>query len=386
MTKRDYYEILEVEKGADEVTIKKAYRKVALKYHPDRNPDNKAAEDKFKEAAEAYSVLSDPDKKARYDRYGHAGVSGNGGGGFRGEGMTMDDIFSTFGDMFGESGSPFESFFGGRGGGSAQGRGQRGSNLRIRVKLNLEELAKGATKKIKVKKQGTCRACNGSGAKDSSSLKTCSTCSGGGYVRQVRNTFLGQMATTTVCPSCSGSGKTITEKCGSCKGEGRTYNEETITIEIPAGVSEGMQLSMAGKGNAGMNGGPAGDLLISIEEEAHDYLKREGSNLVYNLYLNFADAALGTSVEVPTIEGKVKIKVPPGTQAGKIFRLKDKGLPSVQSYGTGDQLIHVNIWTPKNVTDEEREILEKMKTYPNFNPSPGKGEKSFFDRMKDFFS
>ena len=387
MAKRDYYEILEVEKGADEVTIKKAYRKVALKYHPDRNPDNKAAEDKFKEAAEAYSVLSDPDKKARYDRYGHAGVSGNGGGGgFRGEGMTMDDIFSTFGDMFGESGSPFESFFGGRGGGSAQGRGQRGSNLRIRVKLNLEELAKGATKKIKVKKQGTCRACNGSGAKDSSSLKTCSTCSGGGYVRQVRNTFLGQMATTTVCPSCSGSGKTITEKCGSCKGEGRTYNEETITIEIPAGVSEGMQLSMAGKGNAGMNGGPAGDLLISIEEEAHDYLKREGSNLVYNLYLNFADAALGTSVEVPTIEGKVKIKVPPGTQAGKIFRLKDKGLPSVQSYGTGDQLIHVNIWTPKNVTDEEREILEKMKTYPNFNPSPGKGEKSFFDRMKDFFS
>lgn len=387
MAKRDYYEILEVGKDADEGTIKKAYRKVALKYHPDRNPDNKAAEDKFKEAAEAYSVLSDPDKKARYDRYGHAGVSGNGGGGgFRGEGMTMDDIFSTFGDMFGESGSPFESFFGGRGGGPSQGRGQRGSNLRIRVKLNLEELAKGATKKIKVKKQSTCQTCNGSGAKNSASLKTCNTCAGSGYVRQVRNTFLGQMATTTVCPSCSGSGKTITEKCGTCKGEGRTYNEETITIEIPAGVSEGMQLSMAGKGNAGMNGGPAGDLLISIEEEQHDYLKREGSNLVYNLYLNFADAALGTSVEVPTIEGKVKIKVPPGTQAGKIFRLKDKGLPSVQSYGTGDQLIHVNIWTPKNVTDEEREILEKMKTYPNFNPSPGKGEKSFFDRMKDFFS
>jgi len=387
MAKRDYYEILEVGKDADESTIKKAYRKVALKYHPDRNPDNKEAEDKFKEAAEAYSILSDPDKKARYDRYGHAGVSGNGGGGgFRGEGMTMDDIFTSFGDMFGESGSPFESFFGGRGGGSPQGRGQRGSNLRIRVKLNLEELAKGATKKIKVKKQGSCRACNGSGAKDSSSLKTCNTCGGSGYVRQVRNTFLGQMATTTVCPSCSGSGKTITEKCGSCKGEGRTYNEETITIEIPAGVAEGMQLSMAGKGNAGMNGGPAGDLLITIEEEQHDYLKREGSNLVYNLYLNFADAALGTSVEVPTIEGKVKIKVPPGTQAGKIFRLKDKGLPSVQSYGTGDQLIHVNIWTPKNLTDEEREILEKMKAYPNFNPNPGKGEKSFFDRMKDFFS
>jgi len=385
MTKRDYYEILEVPKDADETTIKKAYRKVALKYHPDRNPDNKEAEEKFKEAAEAYSVLSDPDKKARYDRYGHAGVGGNGGGGFRGEGMSMEDIFSTFGDMFGEGGSPFESFFGGRGGGG-QSRGQRGSNLRIKVKLTLEEIAKGTNKKIKVRKQTSCRACNGSGAKDSSSLKTCNTCSGSGYVRQVRSTFLGQMATTAPCPSCSGSGKTITAKCDTCKGEGRSYGEETISIDIPAGVAEGMQLSMSGKGNAGVNGGPPGDLLISIEEEPHDHLKREGNSLIYNLYLNFADAALGTSVEVPTIDGKVKIKVPPGTQAGKIFRLKDKGVPSVQSYGTGDQLIHVNIWTPKALTEEEKAILEKMKTYPNFNPNPGKGEKSFFDRMKDFFA
>ena len=385
MSKRDYYAVLEVGKDADESTIKKAYRKIALKYHPDRNPDNKEAEEKFKEAAEAYSVLSDPDKKARYDRYGHAGVDGQSGGGFRGEGMTMDDIFSTFGDMFGEGGSPFESFFGGRGGGGAS-RGQKGSNLRIKVKLTLEEIAKGATKKIKVRKQVTCRACNGSGAKDSSSLKTCNTCSGSGYVRQVRNTFLGQMATTSVCPSCNGSGKTITEKCGSCKGEGRTYSEDTITLEIPAGVAEGMQLSMTGKGNAGLHGGPAGDLLITIEEEQHEHLKREGSNLIYNLYLNFADAALGTSVEVPTIDGGVKIKVPPGTQAGKIFRLKDKGLPSVQSYNVGDQLIHVNIWTPKNLTEEEIKMMEKLKESPNFNPNPAKGEKSFFDRMKDFFS
>jgi molecular chaperone DnaJ len=385
MSKRDYYAVLEIGKDADEGTIKKAYRKIALKYHPDRNPDNKEAEEKFKEAAEAYSVLSDPDKKARYDRYGHAGVDGQGGGGFRGDGMTVEDIFSTFGDMFGEGGSPFESFFGGRGGGGAS-RGQKGSNLRIKVKLTLEEIAKGATKKIKVRKQVTCRACNGSGAKDSSSLKTCNTCSGSGYVRQVRNTFLGQMATTSVCPSCNGSGKTITEKCGTCRGEGRSYSEDTITLEIPAGVAEGMQLSMSGKGNAGLHGGPAGDLLITIEEEQHEHLKREGSNLIYNLYLNFADAALGTSVEVPTIEGNVKIKVPPGTQAGKIFRLKDKGLPSVQSYNTGDQLIHVNIWTPKSLTDEEIKMMETLKESPNFNPNPAKGEKSFFDRMKDFFS
>jgi molecular chaperone DnaJ len=384
MSKRDYYEILEVPKDADEAAIKKAYRKVALKYHPDRNPDNKEAEEKFKEAAEAYGVLSDPDKKARYDRFGHAGVSGNGGGYRSAEGMTMEDIFESFSDIFGEGGSPFESFFGGRT--STRGRGQRGTNLRIKVKLTLEEIANGANKKIKVRKQIKCQTCNGSGAKDSSSLRTCGTCSGSGYVRQVRSTFLGQMATTTVCPSCQGTGKTITDKCSSCKGEGRQFGEETISIDIPAGVADGMQLSMSGKGNAGLHGGPPGDLLISIEEEPHDEIKREGSNLIYNLYLSFADAALGTQVEVPTIDGKVKIKVPAGTQAGKIFRLKDKGLPSVQSYGKGDQLIHVNIWTPKKLSDEERKILEKMRAYENFKPAPEKGEKSFFDRMKDFFT
>lgn len=386
MAKRDYYEVLGVSKDADAGAIKKAYRKLALKYHPDRNPDDKEAEEKFKEAAEAYEVLSDEQKRARYDRYGHAGVSGNGGGGFRGSGgMTMDDIFQQFGDIFGESGSPFDSFFGGGGRGRGRGTGQRGSNLRIKVALTLEEIASGVTKKIKVKKQVTCATCGGSGAKDSSSVKTCSTCRGAGYVRQVKNTFLGQMQTTVTCPTCNGSGQQVTAKCNTCGGDGRTQGEETMEIEIPAGVEEGMQLSLRGRGNAGAKGGPAGDLLINIEEKPHDYLQRDGMNLVHELYLNFADAALGTSAEVPTIDGQVKIKVPAGTQSGKIFRLKGKGLPSVQSYGKGDQLIHVNVWTPKKLSDEDRAILEQIREMPNFNPQPGKSEKGFFEKMKDYF-
>ena len=384
MAKRDFYEILGVGKGAGNDEIKKAYRKTAMKYHPDRNPDNKEAEEKFKEAAEAYEVLSDPDKKARYDRYGHAGVDPNSGFSGRG-GMTMDDIFSQFGDIFGDSGSPFESFFGGSRRSTTQ-RGQKGANLRIKVSLSLEEIESGVTKKIKVKKQTKCDTCDGSGAKDSSSVKTCGTCGGSGYVRQVRSTFLGQMQTTTVCPTCSGSGKTITATCTSCRGEGRVNGTETIEIEIPAGVEEGMQLSMRGKGNAGKNGGPNGDLLINIEEKIHPDFSRDGKNIVYDLFLNFADAALGTSVEVPTLSGKVKIKVPAGTQAGKIFRLRGKGLPSVQSYGKGDQLINVNIWTPKKLNDEERALLEKIKEMPNFQPNPGKAEKGFFERMKDYFN
>jgi molecular chaperone DnaJ len=387
MAKRDYYEVLGVNKDADEGVIKKAYRKLALKYHPDRNPDDKEAEEKFKEAAEAYEILSDSQKRARYDRYGHAGVSGNsGGGGFSGGGMTMEDIFQQFGDIFGDGGSPFDSFFGG-GAGRGRGRsaGQRGSNLRIKVALTLEEIASGVTKKIKVKKEVTCTSCNGSGAKDSSSVKTCTTCRGAGYVRQVKNTFLGQMQTTVTCPTCNGSGQQVTAKCTTCGGDGRMQGEETMEIEIPAGVEEGMQLSLRGKGNAGAKGGPAGDLLINIEEKPHDHLQRDGMNLVHELYLNFADAALGTSVEVPTIDGRVKIKVPAGTQSGKIFRLKGKGLPSVQSYGKGDQLIHVNVWTPKKLSDEDREVLEKIRQMPNFNPQPGKSEKGFFEKMKDYF-
>ncbi|MEL6924814.1 MAG: molecular chaperone DnaJ, partial [Bacteroidota bacterium] len=357
MAKRDYYEVLGVAKGADDNTIKKAYRKIAMKYHPDRNPDNKEAEEKFKEAAEAYEVLSDADKRGRYDRFGHAGVNNNGGGGFRG-GMTMDDIFSQFGDIFGDGGSPFESFFGRRGGSGARSTGQRGTNLRIKVKLTLSEIAKGVTKKIKVKKQITCDTCNGSGAKDSSSVKTCNTCRGSGYVRQVRSTFLGQMQTTAPCPTCKGTGKQITANCNTCRGDGRVMGNDTIELEIPAGVEEGMQLSLRGKGNVGTNGGPNGDLLINIEEIAHESLLRDGMNVVYELFVNFADAALGTSVEVPTLDGRVKIKIPAGTQSGKIFRLKGKGLPSVQSYEKGDQLIHLNIWTPKKLTDADRKILE----------------------------
>ena len=386
MAKRDYYEVLGVGKGADAKEIKKAYRKLAVQFHPDKNPGDSAAEEKFKEAAEAYEVLSDADKRARYDRFGHAGVNGQSGFGGRG-GMSMDDIFSQFGDIFNYS--PFESFFGGRGRGGAGGgrpRGQKGTNLRIKVALTLEEIAAGVTKKIKVKKQTTCDTCNGSGAKDSSSVKTCGTCKGSGYVRQVRSTFLGQMQTTATCPTCNGSGQEVTAKCPKCQGDGRVYGEEMIEIEIPAGVEEGMQLSMRGKGNKGVQGGPPGDLLINIEEKNHDFLAREGMNVVYELYLNFADAALGTSLEVPTLTGKVKIKVPPGTQAGKMFRLKGKGLPSVQAYGTGDQLIHVNIWTPKKLNDDDRALLEQMKESSNFDPAPGKSEKSFFERMKDYFA
>lgn len=375
MAKRDYYEVLGVDKSADTNTIKKAYRKIAMKYHPDKNPDNKEAEEKFKEAAEAYEVLSDDDKKARYDRYGHAGVDGNAGFGGRG-GMTMDDIFSQFGDIFGDSGSPFEGFFGGGGRSSARGRGQKGSNLRIKVALSLEEIAKGVKKKIKVNK-----LVQAEGVK----YEPCSGCGGSGYVRQVRTTFLGQMQTTAACPQCGGAGQRVKERPKGADADGLIRKEEIIELEIPAGVEAGMQLSMRAKGNAGKGGGPAGDLLINIEEKTHENFSRDGQNIVHDLFLNFADAALGTSVEVPTLEGKVKIKVPAGTQAGKIFRLRGKGLPSVQSYGTGDQLINVNIWTPKKLTGEEERLLMQLRDMPNFKPNPGKEEKGFFERMKDYF-
>ncbi|PHI18645.1 molecular chaperone DnaJ [Lewinellaceae bacterium SD302] len=389
MAKRDFYEILGVDKNADDNTLKKAYRKLAMKYHPDRNPDDKVAEEKFKEAAEAYEVLSDADKKARYDRFGHAGVNGQGGFGGGAGGMTMEDIFSQFGDMFGGGGGGDAfggGFFGGSGGARRQARGERGSNLRIKVPLTLEEIAKGVTKKIKVKRQVSCDVCDGSGAKDKSSVETCRTCSGSGVVRQVRSTFLGQMATTTTCPTCSGTGKQIKANCTKCRGEGRNYEADTIEVPIPAGVEEGIQLSMRGKGNAGRRGGPAGDLLINIEEKPHEFLQRDGQKVVYDLFLNFADAALGTSVEVPTIDGQVRIKVPAGTQSGKIFRLRDKGLPMVQGRGRGDQLIHVNVWTPKKVNKEETALLEQLREMENFKPPTKKGEKGFFERMKEYFN
>ncbi|WP_276088755.1 molecular chaperone DnaJ [Pedobacter sp. JY14-1] len=381
MSKRDYYDVLGVARNASADEIKKAYRKLAIKYHPDKNPGDKAAEESFKEAAEAYEVLSNPEKKQRYDHYGHAGV---GGGGYSGGGMNMEDIFSQFGDIFG-GGSPFESFFGGGGQQRGGRRVAKGSNLRIKVKLTLEEIANGTEKKIKVNKQITCKTCDGTGARDRSSISTCSTCGGSGAVRRVTNTILGQMQTTSTCPTCNGSGQQVTAKCTACHGDGTVRGEETITINIPAGVSDGMQLSMSGKGNAAPNGGIPGDLIILIEEIPHETLKREGNNIVYDMHISIVDAALGYSAEVPTIDGKAKIKIEPGTQSGKLLRLKGKGIPEINSYHRGDEIIHVNIWTPKALNAEERAILEKLRDSPNFKPQPGKHDKSFFEKMKEYF-
>ena len=386
-TKRDYYEVLGVSKNAAADEIKKAYRKVAMQFHPDRNPGDKEAEEKFKEAAEAYEVLSDADKKAKYDRYGHQAF-GPGTGGFSGA-SNMEDIFSQFGDIFGED--VFGNFFGGGGrsrggGGGRRATGQRGSNLRVKLKLSYEEIAKGVTKNIKVKKYVSCTTCSGSGAKDKNSVQTCGTCNGNGQVKRVQNTFLGQMQTVTTCPTCNGEGSTVTVKCGACKGEGRVYGEEMVSLDIPAGVQEGMQLSLSGKGNAGERGGYPGDLIILIEEEAHAELHRDGLNVAYELFITFPDAVFGTNAEVPTIDGKAKIKIPPGTQSGKIFRLKGKGFPEVNGYSKGDQLIHVNVWTPQNVSNDERSMLERMNDSNNFKPHPDKNDKSFFEKIKEAFS
>ena len=386
MSKRDFYEILGVSKSSSADEIKKAYRKVAMQFHPDRNPGNKEAEEKFKEAAEAYEILSDQEKRAQYDRYGHAGMNARGGGFGGGQGMNMDDIFSNFGDIFGDD-NMFGSFFGGgrqrSSGGKA--RGTRGSNLRIKLKMNYEEIAKGANKTVKVKKYTGCTTCTGSGAKDKSSVQSCSTCGGSGQVRKVTNTFLGQMQTVGTCPTCSGEGSTITSKCTACKGEGRVYTEETMSIDIPAGVQEGMQLSLSGKGNAGERGGAAGDLIVLIEEEQHPELQRDNLNVIYDMFISFPDAVFGANPEVPTIDGRAKIKIPPGTQGGKIFRLKGKGFPAINSYEKGDQLIHINVWTPQEVSKEEKEAIEKFKESANFQPKPDRSEKSFFAKIKEMF-
>ncbi len=384
MAKRDYYEILGVTKSSSEADIKKAYRQMALKYHPDKNPGDKEAEEKFKEAAEAYEVLSDADKKAKYDQFGHAGPGGYGGG----HHMNMDDIFSQFGDIFGGGGNPFESFFGGGGGGRGGRRTvNRGSNLRIKVKLTLEEIAKGVEKKIKVNKAVSCKTCGGSGAQaGSGSFSTCGTCKGSGQVRRVTNSFLGQMQTITTCPTCNGEGQVIASKCKACHGSGTEHAEELITIQIPPGVAEGMQLTVSGKGNAAERGGIPGDLLIVIEEVQHESLQRDGDHLIYDLYISFVDAALGTSVEIPTLDGKAKIKIDAGTQGGKVLRLKGKGIPQLNSYAKGDLLVNINVWTPQQLSSEEKKILEKLKDAENFKPKPGKGDKSFFERMKEYFN
>ncbi len=372
-TKRDFYEILGVAKGATQDEIKKAYRKVAIQFHPDKNPGNKEAEEKFKEAAEAYEILSDPDKRAKYDRFGHS----RGTGGYGGHDMNMDDIFSQFGDIFGGGGgNPFESFFGG--GGQRSGKRQRkGSNLRIKLKLSLEEIANGVEKKIKVN-----RLVQAEGV----TFKTCPACQGAGQVRKVVNTMLGQMVSATTCSSCGGSGQIIDKRPSGVDNSGLVSKEEIINVKIPAGVTEGMQLSMSGRGNEAPGGGIPGDLLILIEEQEDKFLKRDGNNLVYDLYISFVDAALGTTVEVPSVGGKVKIKIDAGTQSGKILRLRGKGLKDVNGYETGDQLVYVNVWTPKKLTPEEKTKLEGFRSSPNFQPNPDASEKGFFERMKEFFN
>lgn len=381
MSKKDYYELLGVSKTATADELKKAYRKLAIKYHPDKNPGDKEAEEKFKEIAEAYSVLSDTDKRARYDRFGHQGVGG--AGGFGGGGFNMEDIFSQFGDIFGDA-SPFGSFFGSSGGGRRMVR--KGSDLRIKLTLDLEDVAKGVEKKIKVKRYVSCKSCSGNGSKNGNSLQTCATCQGTGQIKRVQQTMLGQMITSNTCHTCSGDGKIVQERCDTCFGEGRVLEEDILNIKIPGGVAEGMQLSMTGKGNVPARGGVAGDLLIQIEEKEDPSLKRDGNNVIYDLVMNFADLALGSEVEIPAIGGKVKINVKPGTQAGEILRLRGKGIKDINGYGTGDQLIYLNAFVPKSLSTEEKELLKTLKDSPNFQPKEGAEERGFFSKMKDLFA
>lgn len=378
--KRDYYEVLGVAKGASADEIKKAYRKLALKYHPDRNPGDKEAEEKFKEAAEAYGVLSDPEKKQRYDQFGHAGMSGAGGFG-GGAGMSMEDIFSQFGDIF--SGFGFSGF---GGGGRSRRPVSRGSDLRVTLKLTLEEIAKGVEKKIKVHKAVSCPDCHGTGAKNGTAMKTCETCHGQGQVVSRQQTILGVMQQVHVCPSCHGTGKTITERCPKCGGQGVTYADEVISIQIPAGVEAGMQLSVSGKGNAAPQGGINGDLLVLIEELPHTEFQRDHQNLHYTLPISYMDAALGCSVEIPTLTGKAKIKIEPGTPSGKLLRLRGQGFPSIQrGMPKGDLIVSVNVSVPKSLSKEEKALLEKMREMPGFAAHSDKKEPGFFERMREYF-
>lgn len=386
MAKRDYYEVLGVSKGSTDKEIKDAYRKLAIKYHPDRNPDNKAAEESFKEAAEAYDVLSNPDKKQKYDQFGHQAFDGSGGhGGFSGGGMNMDDIFRNFGDVFGGD-SPFESFFGG---GSGGGRSQksRGSSIRITTKMTLEEIAKGVTKKISVSRKSSCTSCKGSGTDGSpGAMETCKTCKGSGVIRKIQNTFLGQFQTEAPCNTCNGRGQLVIKPCKTCHGSTVISNKDTIEIKIPAGVQNGMSLNVRGEGNRGEHGTPSGDLIVLIEEIDHPTFIRDDKNIVYNLNINFAKLALGADIIIPTIDGEAKINIKAGTQAGKILRLKGKGIPDINGYGKGDQLIVINAWTPQELNAEEKKALELLVNSKNFNPDKNsKSKEGFFSKMKDFF-
>jgi len=383
MAKRDYYEVLDVPRTASADEIKKAYRKMALKYHPDKNPDDPSAEGKFKEAAEAYEILSDAEKKQRYDRYGHDGVKGMPGGGFN---MSMDDIFSNFGDIFGDAfGGAFSDAFGFGTRGRTRRRVNRGTNLRVKVKLTLEEISTGVEKKIKVNKYVPCDQCNSTGAEKGASMSTCPTCHGQGQVTRVTSTFLGQMQTSSTCPTCDGEGTVIGTKCNKCFGNGIVKGEEIIPVRIPAGVADGMQLSMNGKGNAAARGGIAGDLIILVEEQEHEHFTRDGNNLIYEHFISIPEAALGASLDIPTLDGKARIKIEAGTQSGRILRLKGKGLPDLNGYGRGDLLVNLSIWTPRNLTREEQQIMDKLRDSENFRPNPSKRDKGFFDRMKDIF-
>lgn len=368
--KEDYYEVLGISKNATAAEIKKAYRKKALQYHPDKNPGDSSAEEKFKKSAEAYEVLSDADKKARYDQFGHAAFEG-GAGGFGGGGMNMDDIFSQFGDIFG--GAFGGGGFGGFGGGGGQRR-VKGSNLRIRVSLTLEEVANGVEKKVKVKRKVQAEGVT---------YKTCSTCNGRGQVTKIQNTILGRMQTAAVCSTCGGSGQILDGRPGDADAQGLKVVEETVSINIPAGVEEGMQLKVPNKGNDAPGNGVPGDLLVAIETQEHSTLKREGDNLHYDLYVSISDAVLGTSKEIDSVGGKVRIKLEPGIQSGKILRLRGKGITSLNGYGAGDILVHVNVWTPKELNKEQKEFFEKMQGNDNFEPRPEKSDKSFFEKVKD---